>query len=142
LINGSFWIGAAMGAVSAIVLLDPAVNRPDLGWRWHTSPAACLASCVRDANVIPESPRWLMIHVNPIAPTRCRRDRTLGYRKVQDPPQHGWPKIRLQMRDHTPLREVARTLVLGLPPALDGRLALDGRQAFSTTRSSSLFALA
>ena len=27
-INGSFWIGAALGAVSAIVLLDPAVDRP------------------------------------------------------------------------------------------------------------------
>src|SRR3981189_792200 len=31
-INGSFWIGAAMGAISAIVLLDPAVLGPDLGW--------------------------------------------------------------------------------------------------------------
>src|SRR5947209_7890982 len=32
-INGSFWIGAAIGAVSAIVLLDPATIGPDLGWR-------------------------------------------------------------------------------------------------------------
>src|SRR4029453_15136246 len=32
-INGSFWIGAAMGAVAAIVLLDPKVLAPDLGWR-------------------------------------------------------------------------------------------------------------
>src|SRR5687767_9209451 len=32
-INGSFWIGAAMGAVAAIVLLDPAFIGPDLGWR-------------------------------------------------------------------------------------------------------------
>jgi MFS family permease len=29
---------------------------------------------------------------------------------VQDPRQHAWPKIKLRMRDHTPLREVARTL--------------------------------
>src|SRR5213082_4271756 len=28
LINGSFWIGAAVGASSAILLLDPAVTRP------------------------------------------------------------------------------------------------------------------
>lgn len=34
IINGSFWIGAAMGAVAAIVLLDPAVIGPDLGWRF------------------------------------------------------------------------------------------------------------
>src|SRR6476661_4304159 len=32
-INGSFWIGAALGAVGAIVLLDPQVIDPDHGWR-------------------------------------------------------------------------------------------------------------
>src|ERR1700752_3292969 len=31
-INGSFWIGAAIGAVAAIVLLDPAWFAPDHGW--------------------------------------------------------------------------------------------------------------
>src|SRR5260370_30019713 len=30
-INGSFWVGAAMGAVSAVVLLDPAGIGPHLG---------------------------------------------------------------------------------------------------------------
>jgi MFS family permease len=29
---------------------------------------------------------------------------------VQEQRQHGWPKIKLRMRNHTPLREVARTL--------------------------------
>src|SRR5919204_2362960 len=32
-INGSFWVGAAIGASSAILLLDPAVINADLGWR-------------------------------------------------------------------------------------------------------------
>src|SRR4029453_11077549 len=32
-INGSFWIGAAIGAVAAIVLLDPNLFAPDTGWR-------------------------------------------------------------------------------------------------------------
>src|SRR6202012_4132635 len=32
-INGSFWIGAALGAVSAIVLRDPQWIDVDLGWR-------------------------------------------------------------------------------------------------------------
>ena len=32
-INGWFWIGAALGAVGAIVLLDPAVIDPEHGWR-------------------------------------------------------------------------------------------------------------
>jgi MFS family permease len=32
-INGSFWIGAALGAVGSVVLLDPANFDPDIGWR-------------------------------------------------------------------------------------------------------------
>ena len=33
LINGSFWIGAAVGAAGSIVLLDPALLPPEYGWR-------------------------------------------------------------------------------------------------------------
>src|SRR5688572_31093918 len=32
-INGSFWVGAALGALGAVVLLDPAVIDPEHGWR-------------------------------------------------------------------------------------------------------------
>src|SRR4029079_12334613 len=52
-INGSFWIGAAIGATSAIVLLDPALIGPDLGWRpaYLTRAGPCLAVIV--------APRWI-----------------------------------------------------------------------------------
>lgn len=32
-INGSFWVGAAFGAIGSIVLLNPAVVDPEIGWR-------------------------------------------------------------------------------------------------------------
>src|SRR5215813_9195563 len=65
-INGSFWIGAAMGAVAAIVLLDPAVIGPDLGWRLAYLIGATLGLVVLLMRMwIPESPRWLMIHGHP-----------------------------------------------------------------------------
>src|SRR6476660_5920181 len=32
-INGSFWIGAALGAAGSIVFLDPNLLAPDMGWR-------------------------------------------------------------------------------------------------------------
>src|SRR5690349_23014361 len=32
-INGSFWVGAALGAVGSIVLLDPQFFSVDVGWR-------------------------------------------------------------------------------------------------------------
>jgi MFS family permease len=112
LINGSFWIGAAMGAVSAIVLLDPAVVGPDLGWRLAYLTGACLGLVVFVMRMwIPESPRWLMIHGQPDrAHAIVDEIERSAIGKVQDQSQHAWPKIRLQMRHHTPLREVARTL--------------------------------
>jgi MFS family permease len=60
---------------------------------------------------IPESPRWLMIHGHPERAHAIVSDierSVVG--EVQDPRQHALPKIKLRMRDHTPLREVARTL--------------------------------
>jgi len=111
-INGSFWIGAAMGAVSAIVLLDPAVIGPDLGWRLAYFTGACLGLVVFVMRMwIPESPRWLMVHGHPDQAHAIVADiERSAIGNEQDPRQHAWPKIKLKMRDHTPLREVARTL--------------------------------
>jgi MFS family permease len=111
-INGSFWIGAAIGAVSAIVLLDPHLFGPDLGWRLAYLTGAVLGLIVFVMRMwIPESPRWLMIHGYPerahAIVEQIERSVT-GH--VEDPRKHAWPKIRLRMRDHTPLSEVAHTL--------------------------------
>ena len=51
-INGSFWIGAAIGAVAAIVLLDPNLLPPDIGWRLaYLIGAGSRPDRVRDADV-------------------------------------------------------------------------------------------
>jgi MFS family permease len=111
-INGSFWIGAAMGATCAIVLLDPDLIGPDLGWRLAYLTGACLGLIVFVMRMwIPESPRWLMIHGQPEAALAIVEDiERSATGRVQDPSQHAWPRIKLRMRSHTPLREVARTL--------------------------------
>src|SRR3954451_5133941 len=62
-INGSFWVGAALGAVAAVVLLDPAVIDPEHGWRAAFLIGATLALVVFFMRLwLPESPRWLMTH--------------------------------------------------------------------------------
>src|SRR5882724_11443745 len=109
-INGSFWIGAAMGAVAAIVLLDPQTIGPDMGWRLAYLTGACLGLVVFVMRLwIPESPRWLMLHGQPYRAHAIVAEiehSVIG--KEQE--QRVWPKIRLKMRSHTPLGEVAHTL--------------------------------
>jgi MFS family permease len=115
-INGSFWIGAAIGAASAIVLLDPHLIGPDLGWRLAYLTGACLGLVVLVMRMwIPESPRWLMIHGRPDEARAIVEDieRSVAGKvqeKLQDSSQQPLSKIKLKMRDHTPLREVAHTL--------------------------------
>jgi MFS family permease len=131
LINGSFWIGAAIGAVSAIVLLDPAVINPDLGWRLAYLTGACLGLVVFVMRMwIPESPRWLMIHGRPDEAHKIVDDierEVTGHVAAQSATL---PKIKLRMRDHTPLREVAHTLLVTYRQRSLVGLVLMSAQAF------------
>ena len=62
-INGSFWIGAALGSLLTIPLLDPKVLDPALGWRLAFGLGAVLAVGILIVRRhVPESPRWLFIH--------------------------------------------------------------------------------
>ncbi|MGY4317558.1 MFS transporter [Bradyrhizobium sp. JR3.5] len=129
-INGSFWIGAAIGAVSAIVLLDPALLAPDHGWRIAYFTGAVLGLVVLLMRMwIPESPRWLMIHGRPEEAHKIVSDietSVLGHEQ----PSESFEKIKLRMRHHTPLREVAVTLFSTYRQRSLVGLALMAAQAF------------
>src|SRR5581483_9804537 len=63
IINGSYWVGAAVGAAATLVLLDPRWLPIWLGWRFAVGIGALLGLIVIVfRRWIPESPRWLMIH--------------------------------------------------------------------------------
>lgn len=62
-INGSFWIGAAGGALLTIPLLDPTVIDAEFGWRLAFGLGAILGvGVLLVRRYVPESPRWLFIH--------------------------------------------------------------------------------
>jgi MFS family permease len=111
-INGSFWIGAALGAAASIVLLDPAVLAPDLGWRLAFLIGAVLGLVIFLMRLwLPESPRWLMTHgrveeANKVLDHIEGEFRARGHRFEAKP----LAVIRLRIRRFTPLAEVARTL--------------------------------
>jgi MFS family permease len=63
MINGSFWLGAALGSGATVLLLDPALFAPDFGWRLGFGMGAVLGLLILFfRRFIPESPRWLLTH--------------------------------------------------------------------------------
>jgi MFS family permease len=62
-VNGSYWIGAALGALGAVVVLDPHLVPAWLGWRLAFIIGGLLAAIIIALRqFVPESPRWLMTH--------------------------------------------------------------------------------
>ena len=65
-INGTYWVGAAVGSLATIVLLDPRFFAVDLGWRFGFGIGALLGLVIIFyRHHVPESPRWLMTHGYP-----------------------------------------------------------------------------
>ena len=62
-VNGTFWIGAALGAALSIYLLDPVHVDPEYGWRLAFGLGAVLGFAILLVRRhVPESPRWLIRH--------------------------------------------------------------------------------
>ena len=111
LINGSFWLGAAAGAMGSIVVLDPAVLHPEYGWRLAFLIGAVIGVVIFFMRVwIPESPRWLMTHGRVAEAEAVVAGIERRVHGEQVPSREGLPTVRLKTRRSTPLSEVAATL--------------------------------
>ena len=108
MINGSYWVGAALGSGATLILLDPNRFPISLGWRFAFGIGATLGLVViLFRRWIPESPRWLMIHGRN-AEAEAIVDE-VERRIVGDPgtlPAHDSPPTRIRTRTHTPWREI------------------------------------
>lgn len=111
-INGTFWVGAAIGATGSLVVLEPHLLPPDWGWRVCFFIGAVLALIILPMRTwIPESPRWLLTHgehdeARSIVESIEARFRKAGH-ALGEPA--GKP-LRLRARSHTPLAEVLRAI--------------------------------
>jgi MFS family permease len=112
-INGSFWVGAAAGAAGTVVLLNPALLPVDMGWRAGFAIGAALALVILLMRTwLPESPRWLVTHGRAGEAEAVVAGIEEGLRRDGHVLEPGpFPRMRLRARTHTPLAEVAATLV-------------------------------
>lgn len=113
IINGTFWAGAALGAAGSIVLLAPGTLPPDWGWRACFFIGAALGLGILLMRMwVPESPRWLILRgrasdAESIVGGIERSLRERGHALAQP----DGPRLRLRVRQATPLREVWHTLI-------------------------------
>jgi MFS family permease len=129
LINGSFWVGAALGAGGSLVLLDPAIINPAIGWRLAFLIGAIIGLVILVMRFwIPESPRWLVTHGFQNEADAVVRGIEAQF-AAADLAREG-KKVRLRTRSHTPLGEVARALFVTYRQRTLVGLSLMAAQAF------------
>ncbi|MCO6416924.1 MFS transporter [Siccirubricoccus sp. KC 17139] len=107
-VNGTFWGGAAIGAVAALVVLDPALIDPEIGWRAAFVVGGALALIVLLLRRhLPESPRWLMLHgrAEEAETVVGQIEREVAARHGSLPPLTGGPTI-FHRRGHAALADV------------------------------------
>jgi MFS family permease len=133
-INGSFWIGAAGGAMLSVIVLDPQILPPEWGWRIAFVGGGLLALIViYIRRYIPESPRWLMTHGRPAEAERIVGE--IEARVTADTGQAlgdhtGLPSLTMHHRGRTPWLEIVRALVRTYPKRTILGLTLMSSQAF------------
>ncbi|SFV26015.1 MFS transporter [Hyphomicrobium facile] len=112
-VNGSFWLGAALGALGSVVLLNTALVPADIGWRLTFLIGGGLSAFIFLLRLwIPESPRWLITHGLP-----KKADKIVdGIEARFENDNHvldntALKTTRLKTRSHTPLIEVATSIL-------------------------------
>jgi MFS family permease len=132
-INGSFWIGAALGAGGAILFLQPGTLPPDWGWRAAFGIGAILGlGILMLRRFIPESPRWLMLHARldeaeaVIGAIEHRVEHSTGAATLA--PVTG--RIRLAISARTPVARMVLAIVRDYPQRAILGLVLMAAQAF------------
>jgi MFS family permease len=131
-INGSFWVGAAIGGLVSLVLLDESIFARDVGWRIAFASGAILGlGILLVRRHVPESPRWLFIHGREEEAERIVEEIEAQVRAETGqelPPAERY--IAVRQRAAIPFREIAAVTAKRYPRRAGLGLALFIGQAF------------
>jgi MFS family permease len=131
-INGSYWIGTAVGSLATLALLDPKLFPIDVGWRVGFFIGALTGFAVLFARrFVPESPRWLTIHGQHDKAVRIVAEIEARVAAISKTPL-AEPDDALVIHPHTRIgfRRIARTLLRDYPRRALLGLVLIASQAF------------
>ncbi|MEY2513265.1 MAG: hypothetical protein QOJ89_623 [bacterium] len=131
-INGSYWVGAGLGALAAIVLLNTSIFAADFGWRLSFALGGILGIAILIVRRhVPESPRWLFIHGQEEEAERIVDSIEAGVREqTQQPLAEPGKEITVRQRTTIPFREIAKVAFTKYPKRAILGLALFIGQAF------------
>jgi len=132
-VNGTFWVGAAMGALGSLVVLNPHLVPQAWGWRLAFLIGGVLAVIIIFVRrFIPESPRWLMTHGRPEEAAAVVSDieRRVERRTALPPLVEPIPTLRFTRRGETNWLEIAATLFRTHPRRTVLGVVLMATQAF------------
>jgi MFS family permease len=113
-INATYWVGAALGALATILLLNMQVIPPTKGWRFAFLLGASLGVVIIFIrHYVPESPRWLMTHGEKDEAERVvlqveKRVDESSEKKLTKPEGK---LLSITVRRHTPWKEIWNAMV-------------------------------
>ncbi|GBR42964.1 major facilitator superfamily transporter [Neoasaia chiangmaiensis NBRC 101099] len=113
MVNGTFWAGAALGAVGSVVLLNNSVVPVSMAWRFSFGLGAILGVAVLFLrSYVPESPRWLMTHRRVEEAQRIVAEVEARCEKPEDGRQAPLPTVLIYPAGSFGLIEILRFMVV------------------------------
>ncbi len=113
-VNATFWVGAAIGSLASVLLMQGSFIPTNLGWRLAFSVGAVLGVGVLYLRLsVPESPRWLMLRGREEEANKVVTsiEGEVSRMKGRLPEPEG-ERLCLRVRDHTPWSEIFRNMLV------------------------------